>query len=109
MTKQKCICTHWGFPHCETTFGCPTHDPLGAVLLEVSEERARQDAKWGGPTHDDQHGPEEWEAFLMKRIPAFSRADRAFRRRMIEIAALAIAAVQSYDRNAAKRASQAKP
>lgn len=25
--KPKCICEHWGWPHCETTIGCPVHDP----------------------------------------------------------------------------------
>lgn len=24
---EKCICTNWGWPWCETTVGCPVHDP----------------------------------------------------------------------------------
>lgn len=69
-----------------------------AVYDEVSSERDRQDRKWGGRKHDDTHEPEDWERYIMKRIPVESKDDSAFRKRMIQIAALAVAAVQSFDR-----------
>ena len=77
------------------------------VFAEVSDERDRQDAKWGGPDHDDNHTLGNWTAWLSfideHNRKAFSpdnseEAYDNFRRRMIEVAALAVAAVESLDR-----------
>lgn len=109
--------------------------PTADVYREVREERRAQDAKWGGPTHDDEHVERDWldyihgkllavpEHFrsrgelrgacpqpwaadyeeqtkrLAERPPHLIAAARAaYRRRLVHIAALAVAAIQSHDR-----------
>ena len=75
------------------------------VLQEIREERARQDVKWG-TAHDDEHFPADW-AILVSRYAIESvfmpTADEEFdgpkhRKQMIQAAALAVAAIESYDR-----------
>lgn len=86
----------------------PAGDVEG-VLSEVAAERARQDEQWGGPEHDDEHVPFEWNGFIGLQLDAADRAtvkrDRAqWRERMIKIAALAVAAIESHDRLSAQPA-----
>lgn len=75
------------------------------VLIEVCGERVRQDKKWGGPDHDDNHATLDFLGFIMSRVETAS--DRELtnnhdklidRKELIEIAALAVAAVESIDR-----------
>ena len=70
------------------------------VVMEVLSERAIQDEKHGGPEHDDTHDPSDFDGFIYTRATHIGRSDldKTYRQAMIEIAALAIAAVQSYDR-----------
>lgn len=70
------------------------------VVREVMSERARQDAKWGGTWHDDTHSLLDWWAFIRQRMTGRSYPEGPQRERqdLIEIAALAIAAVESMDR-----------
>lgn len=71
------------------------------VVLEVIAERVRQDAKWGGPAQDDQHDLEEFCNIINQRTLAMARGFETkghARKRMIQIAALAVAAVESMDR-----------
>lgn len=73
------------------------------VLEELSLERQHQDGKWGGPAHDDQRGPFDWVRNIRNYVGwAEQMADMdspdKYRRRMIQIAALAVAAVESHDR-----------
>lgn len=37
VAKPKCICAHWGWPHCETTVGCPVHDPKQTAASPAKE------------------------------------------------------------------------
>jgi len=81
----------------------PAGDHLAAVLTGVARERVRQDARWGGPTHDDSHSVGEWGNLIVRLLDAAEGAwrddDRAeYRRVMEEIAASAVAAIQSFDR-----------
>jgi hypothetical protein len=76
---------------------------LERVLSEVRQERAMQDSLWGGPAHDDLHTPAGWMAVLCRHLGL--AADDAggidparFRRQMVRVAALAVAAVESRDR-----------
>lgn len=87
-----------------TLAGCP---PLTDVLAAVVAERARQDGKWGGAQTDDaRKTPEEWcndiEAYVVwaRQMHRMGSPDK-YRRRMMQIAALAVAACESYDRKAA--------
>lgn len=75
--------------------------PHGAYA-EVQAERARQDEQWGGPSHDDQHDPVDWDGFI--EYQAYWGREQDPRRRFVKIAALAIAAIESIDRK-----SQGKP
>lgn len=73
------------------------------VLGEILCERIRQDRKWGGPSHDDLHSPEDWVRWIKNYASwadqmACAGSHDKYRRRMINIAALASAAVQSLDR-----------
>lgn len=70
------------------------------VLDEVKTERARQDSKWGGPDHDDAHTHQEFLGFIEKQKNLALQPDdpQQPRTRLIKIAALAIAAVESLDR-----------
>ena len=69
------------------------------ILESVIQERNRQDKKWGGPLHDIEHSEQDWEMFIKEHCHFSLKTD--FRKRMIEVAALAIAAIESHDlRNA---------
>jgi hypothetical protein len=69
----------------------------------IDAERERQDEQWGGPDHDDRHGWEEWTWFIQKQLNiARSRVEKGdeaeYRRRLVNIGALAVAAIESFDR-----------
>ena len=74
-----------------------------SVLDEVSKERAIQDAQWGGAAHDDKHTEPEWIAILARHL-GLAANDEAeeeptrFRRQMVRLAAVAVAAVEAFDR-----------
>jgi hypothetical protein len=72
-----------------------------SIYKEIKKERARQDAMWGGPSHDDKHTDRDWTSFIVKYVGAainwpFSVAE--FRRNMIIVGALSVAAVEWVDR-----------
>jgi hypothetical protein len=69
------------------------------VFADIRAERARQDAKWGGPEHDDGHALVEWAHFIREHLDKALRGPFAkTRRRMVEVAALAVAAIEAWDR-----------
>lgn len=75
------------------------------TLADIEKERADQDAKWGGPDHDDTHTPSDWLDYLFKHSQMASRAKSdpsEYERQLVRIAALAIAALESHRRNATK-------
>lgn len=68
------------------------------VLHDVWVERDKQDIKWGGSTHDDHHTMNEWRDLITNqcaRVPLTRKDDR---RLLVEVAALAVAAVEALDR-----------
>lgn len=83
-----------------------------AVLTDIIAERGRQDAQWGGPPHDDDHSPDEWLEFIEHQVDAAHaligagsedengepNGDARYRQRLVKIAALAVAAIESLDR-----------
>lgn len=78
---------------------------LDLVLWEVAAERERQDEKWGGPAHDDDHDYMDWRDLVEKHVARpfnnpdlWPRDEGYFRRQMIRVAALAVAAVEWVDR-----------
>lgn len=81
-------------PEYNTSHG--TH--LAKVLSEVGSERYRQDCKRGGPDHDDGHSARMWMRLIRER--ALDATGDDGRQVMVEIAALAVAAIQTIDRAA---------
>ena len=74
-----------------------------SVLNEVAVERAKQDAKWG----IQNHSPQKWLVILGEEVGESCRgcfeSDLAqYRRELIQVAAVAVAAVESLDRNEAR-------
>lgn len=83
------------------------------VFKDVVEERHRQDAKWGGPNHDDEHDPRVWVAVIVEHLgravrdDTRPRSDRTrYRQGMVRVAALAVAAIESHDRKVEGRSEQ---
>jgi hypothetical protein len=81
------------------------------VLRDVIEEREKQDKKWG----EQNHAPAVWQNILMEEVGAASKAvlDYVFgsgsvedyRAEMVQVAAVAIAAIESFDRRKVKKAA----
>ena len=79
-----------------------------SILAEVSAERDYQDEKWGGPEVDDrENGPFEWLTYICNYatkwfpggFPPYSKETQvSYRDGLIKVAALAVAAVEQYDR-----------
>lgn len=86
----------------------PKHSPLpehpsGEWVAQVIAERERQDRKWGGPEHDDQKSPNDFVQHIedyagWARVMAGMGSFEKYRRRMIQVAALAGAAIEAADR-----------
>jgi hypothetical protein len=77
------------------------------IFDEILEKREYQDSIHGGPKHDDEHGPDDWLIFIDQyNTHGFSHvasSDRLnYRDTLINIAALAVAAIESFDRQEAK-------
>ncbi len=75
------------------------------IVDEIKAERRRQDEKWG----EQNHNPEWWMVILMEEVGEASETileakfgDRSldkYRQEMIQVAAVALAAIESFDRN----------
>jgi len=74
----------------------PNHS-LQYALARVAERRAKQDAKHGGPAHDDTHSRSEWLMFLEDyvRRARYCENGETYEYYLIDVAALAVAAIQS--------------
>ena len=72
------------------------------AISDVIAERARQDAQWGGPEHDDTHTPSDWRSyrnrFEGRAAEAFGKRHADHRACLVKIAALAVAQIESFDR-----------
>ena len=81
----------------------PEGQDSSEIYIDIALERNRQDAQWGGPSHDDSHSTRDWAGFVEKQAremwlkPTFSEA----RERLVKIAALAVAGIESLDRRRA--------
>ena len=87
--------------------------PVHGVLDEIYYERERQDAKWGA---DRNHHPGEWlmilgeevgeanKAALEAHFGGYGRDSYAdMRKELIQVAAVAVATIESLDRNELKK------
>jgi hypothetical protein len=78
------------------------------ILEEIKNEREHQDQKWGGLEHDDKLGLWDFAIYIITRSnqinhnsrPGFTTTNlySVYRRLFVEIAALAVAAIESIDR-----------
>lgn len=88
--------------------------PQVIICAQIIEERRAQDRQWGGKNHDDNHNRSEWCEFVADHLGRAKKAQSRFvskgdqcdadeyRKQMIEIAALAMAAIESHDRKNAR-------
>lgn len=67
------------------------------IFAAISRERQAQDEEWGGKTHDDSHEPWEWCTYIDKqrKLARDANEPEEYRSRMVKIAALAVAAIES--------------
>jgi hypothetical protein len=72
-----------------------------AIIARIKEERRLQDRKWGGSTYDDKHSLGDWAHLIDQRTATLYRAPehKVAKQELIEVAALAIAALESLWRN----------
>ena len=80
---------------------------LFGVFAEVAATRMQQDKQWGGPSHDDEHSNDDWFGFIGKQVNDHAKVqmqgitlgqkslDKSARSRLLDIAALAIAGLES--------------
>lgn len=85
----------------------------GEIVAQVHDERENQDAKWGAD-HDDKHGEGDWTRLIVRQLGQAEYAIESdqmstWRQQMIQVAALAEAAVESYDRKAEGKARAVNP
>ena len=72
---------------------------LRRCMWMLAHERMRQDEKWGGPEHDDQHTTAEFAQLAgdyagWARVMAGMGSEDKAQRRMLQVAALALADVE---------------
>lgn len=74
-----------------------------SIYDEIKAEREVQDKRWGGPAHDDNHLYVHWCGFICKQLGEITYAMNinVVRYCFVQVAALAIAAIESIDRQAA--------
>lgn len=79
----------------------PTTTSRSKAILSILEEREAQDKQWGGPTHDDEHFPADWFHFINRQLGKLALPVKdvtSFRRGLVKIGALAVAAIERCDR-----------
>jgi len=81
------------------------------AFTDIRAERTRQDAQWGGPAHDDTHIEWDWFEYIGSQIQKANRdrwaiGESSPRERLVKIAALAVAGIESIDRIAAVNAAE---
>lgn len=74
------------------------------LLDEILRERERQDAIHGGIRNDDLNTPKDWILFghkwMSKAFEAtHNQNGRDYRKRMVQAAALMLAAIETFDRH----------
>ncbi|MGG5886364.1 hypothetical protein ACLF3G_04425 [Falsiroseomonas sp. HC035] len=85
-----------------------------SVLAEVAAERTRQDAQWGGAARDDAMPVPAFVQLMgdyagWARVKAREGSLVEARQRLVQVAALAVAAVESLDRRSGGRGEAAPP
>jgi hypothetical protein len=71
------------------------------ILQEIQDERILQDHAWGGSEHDDTLSPSDWVAIIVKHLGksvSYPFNPPLFRTQLVRVAAIAVAAIEAYDR-----------
>jgi hypothetical protein len=68
------------------------------VIGEVMAERNAQDSQWGGPAADDLNIVDDWATYIAKQLSLIDFNGGGAKPRLVKIAALAIAAIESIER-----------
>lgn len=68
------------------------------IYKDIEFERLGQDTKYGGPDHDDTHEAHEWGGLITEHLIRGSQPGADYRKQMIRVAALAVAAIEVHDR-----------
>lgn len=74
---------------------------LRQVISDIEDERLRQEDQWG-VVNDDRNTLNDWLVYVQKFSLKSSRAQPnspVQRKRLVQVAALAVAAIESFDRN----------
>ncbi len=73
---------------------------LQRTIEDVGDERAHQENRWG-VINDDRNTLDDWLTHISKYSALADTTDdpTTVRRRLIQVAAIAVAAVESFDRN----------
>jgi hypothetical protein len=81
------------------------------ILFEINNERVYQQKRWGDNADDTQNAPNDFVSYIAHHstrwfnggfAPYSSATVAEFRRQMIKVAALAVAAIESIDRQQEK-------
>jgi NTP pyrophosphatase (non-canonical NTP hydrolase) len=71
------------------------------IIEEIIEERKNQEAKWG----EQNHSPDYWMVILMEEVGEACHEIcgkftdlQAYRKELVQVAAVAVAALESFDR-----------
>jgi hypothetical protein len=74
------------------------------IYTQIVAERERQDDRWGGPKHDDEHSINDFIAYITKHAGKAVDMKRGYQRQqMFQVAALAVAVIEKLDREAAPK------
>lgn len=70
------------------------------IIVEITEERDYQNGKWG-TSFDDKNTLNDWSAYMSRYLglATFAETPEEARRQLVKVAALAIAAIETFDRN----------
>lgn len=78
-----------------------------AILVEIQKEREYQIERWGNQRDDQENAPNDWVAYISHHAsrwftggfkPYNTNAVNDYRKQMIKVATLAVAAIESLDR-----------
>jgi hypothetical protein len=72
-----------------------------SIWDEIRAERASQDLKHGGISNDDRNTLTDWQNWITRHLNKASMPNFPYgpRYALIRVAALAVAAIEAYDRN----------
>jgi hypothetical protein len=71
------------------------------ILQQIKDERAYQNSRWGN-AFDDKNTTNDWVTYICQRAACaapLGKDDGSSRRFLVQVAALAVAAIEAHDRN----------